>query len=137
MREVAPGRYETTFPLDRYGAFALHAVHRREGHTVAESYGQVNNPYPREYAALEPDAALLSQIASATGGRVDPTVPQMFDAAGETIRETQPLWRYPIFAAIAVLLIDIALRRVRFFDRSFKSGRKRRVVVARAAARGA
>jgi hypothetical protein len=130
LREVAPGRYEASFPLDRYGAFVLHATHRRDGHTVAESFGQINNPYPREYAALETDVDLLGRLARATNGRLDPTVPQMFDAAGETIRETQPLWRYPIMAAIGLLLVDLLLRRVRIFDRGFKtgSGRKRRVI---------
>ena len=43
---------------------------------IAESFGQINNPYPREYAALEPDADLLARLARATNGRLDPTVPQ-------------------------------------------------------------
>jgi hypothetical protein len=130
MREVAPGRYEASFPLDRYGAFTLHAVHQRDGHTVAESFGQVNNPYPPEYAALEPNAELLARLAQATGGRVDPTPQQLLDPQGESITSTRPLWRYPIMAAIAALILDIFLRRVRIFDRGFKTGRKGRRAIA-------
>ncbi len=122
LRAVAPGRYEATFPLDRYGAFALRAVHRRDGRVIAESHGRINNPYPREYAALEPDLALLTRLASATGGRVDPTPAQVFDPQNERIIETQPLWRYPIMAAVGVMLLDLLLRRVRMFDRKFKRG---------------
>lgn len=122
LRAVAPGRYEANFPLDRYGAFALRAVHRREGRVIAESHGRINNPYPREYAVLEPDRETLVRLARATGGRVDPTPPQLFDPMGERITEVQPLWRYPVMGAIAVLLLDLLLRRVRIFDRHFKRG---------------
>ena len=62
MRQVGPGRYEAVLPLERYGAFSLHAVHRRDGQLVAESRGRVDYPCPREYAALEPDAALPSSV---------------------------------------------------------------------------
>lgn len=122
LRAVAPGRYEANFPLDRYGAFALRAVHRRDGRVIAESHGRINNPYPREYAVLEPDRETLERLARATGGRVDPTPPQLFDPMGERITEVQPLWRYPVMGGIAVLLLDLLLRRVRIFDRKFKRG---------------
>jgi Ca-activated chloride channel family protein len=97
-------------------------VHRREGRVVAESHGRINNPYPREYAALEPDRETLERLARATGGRIDPTPPQLFDPHGEKITEVQPLWRYPVMVAVGVLLLDLLLRRVRIFDRGFKRG---------------
>lgn len=121
MRQVAPGRYEAEIPLDRYGAFSLHAVHRRDGRPVAESSGQVNNPYPREYAVLEPDTALLGALARATGGRIDPSPRAVFDPAGEKIRHAKSLWHLPVAAAILMLIVDLILRRVRIFDRDFRS----------------
>lgn len=120
MRQVAPGRYEADVPLDRYGAFALHAVHRRDGAVVAESFGQVNNPYPREYAAVEPDVATLTALAQATRGEVDPSPAAMFDAHGESVAHAMSLWKFPIFGAVGLLLLDLLLRRVRLFDRGFE-----------------
>ncbi len=69
MRQTAPGRYEADFPLDRYGSFLLHAGLEKtiedgaKSHTatVAESFGHVTNPYPREYLALSPDVATLER----------------------------------------------------------------------------
>jgi Mg-chelatase subunit ChlD len=126
MPQTAPGRYEADFPLDRYGSFLLHAsleskVEDGRGNTksatVAESFGHVTNPYPREYLALSPDVATLAKAAEATGGTVDPTAPALFDPAGETIRYHQDLWPRFVGAAIALFLLDLLVRRVRLFDR--------------------
>ena len=125
MRQVGPGRYEAEVPLDRYGAFSLRAEHRRDGRLVAESRGRADNPYPREYAVLEPDVATLTALAQATRGRVDPDVRAMFDAGGEKIRHARPVWKYPVLAAVAMMLVDLFLRRVRLFDRAATRARRR------------
>jgi Ca-activated chloride channel family protein len=75
MRQVAPGRYEAVVPMDKYGSFLLRAEHSREQpdgtlKPVAVSYGHVSNPYPREYAAFEPDVPTLEKAAVATGGAI-------------------------------------------------------------------
>lgn len=126
MKQTAPGRYEADFPLDRFGSFLLRAsleksVDDGKGNAksvqVAESFGHVTNPYPREYLALAPDLVTLSRAALVTGGRMNPDVPQIFDPAGETIRYHQDLWSRFILSAVVVYLLDLLVRRVRFFDR--------------------
>jgi uncharacterized membrane protein len=126
MAQTAPGRYEADFPLDRYGSFLLHASLERQvddGHgnfksaTVAESYGHVTHPYPREYLALAPDVATLTRAAEVTGGKLNPEPAAIFDPAGETIRYHQDLWSRFVGAALAAFLLDLFIRRVRLFDR--------------------
>jgi hypothetical protein len=124
MRQTAPGRYEADFPLDRYGSFLLRAslsrtVDEGKAHagTVAESYGHVTNPYPREYLALTPDVGTLERAASATGGAFDPAAAAVFDPAGEVIRYHEDLWPRFVGAAVVLFLLDLLLRRVRLFDR--------------------
>jgi Ca-activated chloride channel family protein len=126
MPQTAPGRYEADFPLDRYGSFLMHASLEKpieDGHgslktaVVAESFGHVNNPYPREYLALAPDVATLAQAASATGGSVDPSAAEVFDPGGEVIRYNEDLWPRFVAAAIVLFLLDLLVRRVRLFDR--------------------
>jgi len=120
MRQTAPGRYEADFPLDRYGSFALRATHRVEDRVVAESFAQLANPYPREYLATAPNPAVLSELARATKGRMDPTPQQTFDAFGEKLQFHQDLWPTLVGAALAFFLLDLIFRRVRVFDRKFK-----------------
>jgi uncharacterized membrane protein len=126
MRQTAPGRYEADFPLDRFGSFLLHASLEKlvddgkgsvKSAQVAESFGHVTNPYPREYLALAPDTVSLERAAGVTGGRVNPDPAAVFDPAGESIRYHQDLWPRFVGAAIVCFLLDLLVRRVRFFDR--------------------
>jgi Ca-activated chloride channel homolog len=127
LRQTAPGRYEASLPLEKFGSFLLKAEHQREmpdGTTkqVAVSSGHVSNPYPREYASFEPDVAALDRVAVTTGGRTDPPdVAAIFDPAGEKVTFHEELWQRFIYAAIAVFLLDLLVRRVRLFDRKFVS----------------
>jgi hypothetical protein len=126
MRQTAPGRYEADFPLDKFGSFSLRATLEKQiddgkGNSktvqVAESFGQVTNPYPREYLALAPDTLTLTRAAEITGGKANPEPKDVFDPAGESIRYHQDLWPRFVGAAIAAFLLDLLVRRVRIFDR--------------------
>jgi secreted protein with Ig-like and vWFA domain len=121
LRQTAPGRYEARFPLAQYGSFVLTAEHRRDGRTVAESSAQLSNPYPREYMTLEPDVRLLERAATLTGGTVEPTVARLFDPGDERIQQHEELWPRVLFAALLLFVLDLALRRVRLFDRKFRA----------------
>ncbi len=121
LMQTAPGRYEARFPLEQYGSFVLTAEHQREGRTIAESSAQLTNPYPREYATLEPDVGLLERAATLTGGVVDPSAARLFDAGDERIRHHEELWPRLLFAALLLFVVDLLLRRVRLFDRKFRA----------------
>lgn len=130
MPQVAPGRYEARFALERFGSFTLHADHARvaaDGRTaiVASSYGHVSVPYPPEYAAFAPDRAKLARIASAAAGAVAPEPRRAFAAYGEKISWDEDLWPRLVALALGALVVDVLVRRVRLFDRDF--GAKRRV----------
>jgi Ca-activated chloride channel family protein len=116
LRQTAPGRYEARFPLDRYGAFTLEAVHTRDGRPVAESRAQLANPYPSEYANVTPSDALLRDLADLTGGDREPSPARLFAARGESIRHVKGTWAPLLHAALALFVLDLLARRVRFFD---------------------
>ncbi len=121
LAQTAPGRYEARFPLEAFGSFVLTADHRRGGRVVAESTAQLANPYPAEYARLEPDVELLARVAETTGGRVDPEPAEASAADGESLRASEDLWPTLLFASLVLFLLDLLLRRVRLFDRDFRA----------------
>lgn len=122
MSLVAPGRYEAEVRLGRTGSFLLRAVHRSPsphpgtpGPVVAESWGTLSLPYPREYLALPPDDALLAQIAALTHGQLLRDASSVVAPGDEKIRYLRSLWPSLVFAAIGMLLLDVLLRRLRLF----------------------
>jgi hypothetical protein len=117
LTETAAGHYEARLALDRYGSFLLRSVHKQGGSEVAVAAGTVSLPYPREYLALPPDEAALARLAEVTGGRVRPTAAQLFDPGADAVRFRRPLWSWPLWAAALLLLVDVALRRLRLFRR--------------------
>ncbi len=122
MRQTAPGRYESDFPLEKFGAYTLRAAIERTADNnkkvaVAESYGHVNYAYPREYLAFAPDIATLTAAAGAAGGSVNAAIDVVFSAAGESVRTHEDLWPRFVWAAIGCFFLDLLLRRIRIFDR--------------------
>jgi hypothetical protein len=124
MRQTAPGRYEAEFPLDGYGAFLLQAEQFRTGEDgqprpVGVSYAEIANPYPLEYASLEPDVDKLARLAAATGGAVDTEPAKIFAPGSEKITYREPLFGKSLMVALGLFVLDLLVRRVRLFDRKF------------------
>jgi Ca-activated chloride channel homolog len=121
LQQVAPGRYEAKHVLDTFGSFMLTGELMTNGAPVAESFGHISNPYPREYAAFEPDTQLMQRLAVATGGGMDAPLPAIVDPAGEKISYHEDLWTRFVKLAILIFVLDLFVRRVRLFDRKFKA----------------
>jgi len=118
LQQRGPGRYEARMRLDRYGSFALHALHRLDDRVIARSHGQVSHPYPVEYAALEPDGALLQAVSNATLGRSLDDAAKLFDPESERLSAARDLWPQLVMAALALFLVDLLLRRVKLLGRA-------------------
>ena len=71
----------------------------------------LHQDFPDEYRAFPPDIELLSALARATGGKVAPSIAEVFAQQGDESRITRTLW--PWFAVLALIfyLLDIAVRR--------------------------
>ena len=114
LSQTAPAATKATFTLDRYGTFLLRAVHNGPARARRRVDGTVSLPYPREYLALPPDEPLLQRVAALTGGRARPAAAQLFDPVGEKVPFHRELWRWALWLAAFLLLLDVAARRVRF-----------------------
>jgi Ca-activated chloride channel homolog len=122
LQQIAPGRYEATTTLDQFGSFVIQGeLVAANGTPVAESFGHVSNPYPREYAAFEPDVVTMEKMALATNGQKDAARTTIVDPAGQKVTYHEDLWTRFVKAAIVVFLLDLLIRRVRIFDRKFRA----------------
>lgn len=127
VRQSAPGRYEARVPLPDYGSFTLRAELARSeadgsSKPIAVSYGHVSHPYPDEYAAFEPNLVLMTQLAVLGGGKQDASAKELFDPGQQRVVRREPLWPKFLYVALGLFLLDLLIRRVRLFDRSFTAG---------------
>jgi len=113
VRQVAPGRYHSAFPVGKRGTYVVSLRYERDGRSYGYSTG-LSVPYSPEFRHLSTNEDLLRRIADAASGKVlgsgDAAV--VFERNFPPARSSQDLWRYLVEAAAVLFFLDIFVRRV-------------------------
>jgi Ca-activated chloride channel homolog len=127
LHQTAPGHYEGTLPLETFGPYIIRGRHvasadpdalttgATDGAVIHRSYQALAWPFPTEHLLGEPNLAAVEDLSQRTGGVVAPTNAQLFDTEGRTTQVRTPRWPLPLYIALALLLLDVLLRRVRLY----------------------
>lgn len=115
MQQDAAGRYVAEFAVPAFGTFTLTATHRRGNQIVAVSRGTATLSYPLEYQNTEAHTERMAALAQATGGGPLGDPASVWQAGSDQGVEHRDLWPYVLWAASALFLADIFLRRLRLF----------------------
>ena len=91
----------------------MRSIRFTSGGSITSGSGAVSS-YEEEFAFREPDPTLGNDLAGITGGRLDPAVTSLFDAAPALGRLEQPLWPTLVLLGLLAFLTDVALRRLVF-----------------------
>lgn len=115
LPEVAMGRYEAVVPMRQLGPYDVDVKLRQTaaGKPLASGSATVVHPYPDEHRIANGAQTALAEIAAATDGTTDATAANWRDHRGVTHSSWKWLWPDLVRFALLLLLIDIALRRVR------------------------
>jgi hypothetical protein len=122
LRQSAPGRYLGRLPVST-SSTAPFAFDLAEGGGVSRELArrvgtrELYYPLPDEYRTHLPDVELLRALAEQTGGKLAPSVPEIFAGQGDVGRARRPLWPWLAAVALAFYLLDIAVRRSPWFRR--------------------
>ena len=119
LQQTGPGRYRGEFKTDVDGAYLVN-INFVGGPEEARIRGNlqaaVSVPYPREFPAVKHNAALLTELAERTGGRVllaDPQLAQLFDRQNlEVPKSPKSVWDLAAILAAALFVVDVATRRL-------------------------
>ncbi|NND01265.1 MAG: VWA domain-containing protein [Acidimicrobiia bacterium] len=107
---------ETTFearvPVPSAGAYWVAVQVEDATGTVASGSGGVVAGYADEFAFRDPDPDLASDIADTTSGRVNPLAAETYDPAPSRGDAALPMWPWLAAVALALFMIDVALRRL-------------------------
>ncbi|HXG50246.1 MAG TPA: VWA domain-containing protein [candidate division Zixibacteria bacterium] len=113
LKRVAPGHYQTQLPLRSRGDYRIDIAEERRG--MRRIYPPIGYTLPydllHELPRNQPNLPLLTELAEATGGELNPSkAPRRAEAA--VIHSYQPL-RSPLIAAVfALFLLEVAVRRL-------------------------
>ena len=123
LRQVGPGRFEALIDTPDSGVYVMGMRYTApptvQGGPAIEGSVQaaVVKPFADEYRALQDNAALLTQVAEITGGRVleaNPETAELWSREGLTMPvSTRAIWLPVVLVGIGLFLTDVAVRRVR------------------------
>ncbi len=112
LEETAPGHYEARIASGRRGLYRIVSGNTEMVLPEAGFYRDSEETRPQTV-----NLALLSEISRVSGGRVRPSMDQLFAAPDAIVREPRPLWPYGVLLALVLNFIELALRKG-FFERS-------------------
>ncbi len=113
LQQVAPGRYEADFAPTTDGAYFIRVAGSGEGDvTIGQTGGWVLG-YSPEYRQFEANPQLLATIAGLAGGKeVTADITAVFRHDLPFASTTRPIWHWLTLAALLLLPLDIAVRRL-------------------------
>ncbi len=118
LTQVGPGQYNGQFQADGSGSYIVNLRYKKPGggEKTHFTHTTVTIPFAPEFRDLTDNAPLLAEVSEISGGRIlgsDPNQANLFDYEGLKFPQTQmPLLRPLMLVWLALLLLDVAMRRV-------------------------
>jgi Mg-chelatase subunit ChlD len=113
LPQVAPGRYEASYPVQDDGIYALQVTQTEPDGNIANQSSGFVVPYSPEYRAAGTDENFLDTLAKRTGGRLihDPEQALIHDLPA--VGAPRQLWPYLLALTALLFVADVGVRRVR------------------------
>lgn len=112
ISQTAPGRYELDFSTQEVGPYFLNIMQKQAGEIVNTQVTGTVVSYPEEYLVHNANEPLLTQLSTVSGGKFNISAEEAFRSPENPVTLRIHLWRPFLIAALILLLIDIALRRI-------------------------
>ncbi|MFW5691393.1 MAG: VWA domain-containing protein [Chloroflexota bacterium] len=116
LRQVAPGRYEATFTPQGEGAYFIRVGQAADDAASELVLNQTTGwvmSYSAEYDIRPEEGDIMETLADLTGGRnLTGTPVAAFDPVTEPQSARVPVWPWLLAVALALLPVDIAVRRL-------------------------
>ncbi len=121
LRQIAPRRYQATFPLWGPGRYQVMAI-GKSGDRTARSQGGFIVSYSPEYLRFRSNPMVLDEIAEKTGGKVlkkDAKAAEIYLSGRHPKRSSRPIFDWFLIALACLLPLDVAFRRIQIDRNSF------------------
>ena len=112
LQQVSPSRYEADVETVQTGAYAVQIEMTQDGELVAALDGGMITPYSQEYDMRATDMGVLETLSRETGGVCTTVGSEMLSFPETTTHTRVSLQPYLLWAALALLVADIAQTRL-------------------------
>jgi Ca-activated chloride channel family protein len=117
LHKLAPGHYQVDLPISQPGDYRVDLLEERGGRKIAFPPIGYTLPYDINSEVPRPDfnTRLLSRLAEATGGEINPQPPQARHVSNDMVTKTYEPLRQPfIILAFCLFLLEVAVRKFLF-----------------------
>src|SRR5919197_3646429 len=121
LPQVAPGRYQASYPVEDDGVYSLQVAQIDPDGGVANQSSGFVVPYSPEYRAGGTDEGFLETLAKRTGGRLIRDPDQAFLHDLPAVGAPRPLWPLLVVLAALLFVADVGIRRVRITGPEMRS----------------
>ncbi|MCB9677372.1 MAG: VWA domain-containing protein [Alphaproteobacteria bacterium] len=112
LRQVAPGRYRATLPVDQDGSWLVGVALTEGQEVVGQAVEEAVQPYSPEYRSRGAGPGLVAELGRLGQGGVITDPAQVFARPKVARQIPHPLWPWLMAIAAMLLLLDIASRRL-------------------------
>src|SRR5262249_14717271 len=113
IRQTAPGHYEGWFDAPQIGTYLVNVLQQKpEGGPESSTVVGLSTAYSPEYKDTQSNRYLMTQLAQAGSGRVDPPANAVFGAERPGVWAAADLTALLLILAMLLLPFDIAVRRL-------------------------
>ncbi|MDP8223288.1 MAG: VWA domain-containing protein [Candidatus Lernaella stagnicola] len=111
LSQSRPGGYDGRFQVPQFGTYSLRVVPEGGGLIRSQGVGQVNLTPPPEFVATRPNRALLTRATATGGGKLNPSIEEIFAVPEVEYPHRKPLWNVMLYVALGSLLLTLLIRR--------------------------
>ena len=119
LTQSAPGRYLADFETPLSGAYHLDIAVKQNDRVLYRQSRGLTMGYSDELRIQPPNEPLMRAVAETSRGALNPSPTELLETDERTVERPTALWPYLVSAALMLLIIDVALRRIDFTLISF------------------
>jgi hypothetical protein len=112
LEQIGPGRYRGRFPAAQEGVYLVGMAQRRADQMVGSQLAGLVVPYGREFRDLGVDESFLRELSELTGGGMLTDPKDAFLQNRHKSRLSVDIWPWLVGIVAAMLIPEIALRRI-------------------------
>ncbi len=112
LRQVAPGRYRATMPVDQDGSWLVGVALSEGENVIGQAVEEAVQPYSPEYRSRGAGPGLVAELGRLGGGGVVTDPASVFRRPAVAREIPHPLWPWLMGLAALLLALDVASRRI-------------------------